>query len=169
MTKGADVSFSRKKRLDFFEMYLNAKDRIISYMRLFALIVGTLFIAACSTTRNVHCEYAKVADVLKKRFVFGYDEFKQTKPEMKETPGVLHLYFESPVDFFYGVNVSLLAKRIDDENTSVSAKIIEDNRTFWGYTGRSKELEKSFLDVIEKRLNGEPWEPMPWRRKKKDK
>jgi hypothetical protein len=127
----------------------------------------TLFLTACSSTRRFSCRYDEVASVLKDRFVENYDEFQQTKPEVNEKTGGLRIYFESPVDFFYGVRVTLGAEKVDDDTTSVFTRIMEDHRTFWGYSGRNKELEKSFLDIIGKRLSGGAWDRMPWRLKSK--
>lgn len=131
-------------------------------------IFSALFVlTSCSTTRTVNFKYDEVSKVLKEHFVENYDEFKQSKPNLKESSGALTVYFESPVDFFYGVKVTLGAERIDNEKTDVSAWIIEDHRTFWGYTGRNKKLEKEFLDVVEKRLKSGKWQRMPWRPGKK--
>ena len=137
-------------------------------MRNVFLFSALFALTSCSTTRTVNCKYDVVSKVLKDRFVKNYDEFKQSKPEVTERAGGLILYFESPVDFFYGVNVTLGAKKSKDENNTVlSAWIIEDHRTFWGATGRNKVMEKQLLGIVEKRLKDGKWQRMPWRPVKK--
>lgn len=135
------------------------------------LLFSALFVlTSCSATRTINFKYDEVSKVLKDRFVKNYDEFKQSKPNVTEKGGKLTLYFESPVDFFYGVNVTLGAKRSEDENKTVlSAWIIEDHRTFWGATGRNKVMEKQLMGIVEKRLKDGKWQRMPWRPVKKKK
>ena len=134
-----------------------------------AFLFSALFVlTSCSTTRTVHFKYDVVSRVLKDRFVKNYDEFKQSKPKVTERVGGLTLYFESPVNFFYGVNVTLGAKRSEDDNQTVlSAWIIEDHRTFWGATGRNQSMEKELLGIVEQRLKDGKWQRMPWRPIKK--
>ena len=135
-------------------------------MRMIFLFSALFVLTSCSTQRVVNFKYDEVSKILKNRFVTNYDEFKQSKPKVTERPGELSLYFESPVDFFYGVEVTLGARKLDCRNTSVSAWIIEDHRTFWGYTGRNRDMEKDLLDVIQRRLRTGEWQRMPWRAKK---
>ncbi|MCK5845715.1 MAG: hypothetical protein KAG97_13460 [Victivallales bacterium] len=137
-------------------------------MRIPSLCVLALFMTACSTTRVVDFKYDDVSALLKKRFVSDYDEFEQTKPTVTEKPGDLRLSFESPVNFFYSVKVTLGADRLDVGKTKLATRIIEDHRGFWGYSGRNKKMEKSFLDILEERLKTQKWKRMPWRLKPKD-
>ena len=129
------------------------------------LLAVSAVLTGCATARTIPYPYDDVASALKQRFVDKRDRFDHTKPKVSETKDTISISFDSNVDFNYAVSVKLTARRAIERPSEcdVTAKIVEHLRD-WEFRSRSEEMEKLFLECLEKRMKTGRWEEMPWRR-----
>lgn len=134
-------------------------------MKQLLLLPILIILVGCGTSRTYDYPYETVAAVLKDKLIVNHDDFKNKKPVIYDTDGILDIYFESDIDYYFSIGTDISVRSKNAKTSTVTAKVIEYYKS-WSYQSRSKKMERQFLDILGKRLKTGKWEKLPWEKKK---
>ena len=124
-----------------------------------------LILCGCGTSRVYRYPYGVVAGVLKDKFVKHQDDMSAEKPDVSESDGAFDISLMSNLDYYFGIGTDISLERKTPDTSEVTVTVTEYYKS-WSYRSRNMDMEKEFLDILEKRLKTGKWDRLPWQKKK---